>query len=80
VDGLDSRLGTDRDGAYAAATSAVPLRRACTPEEVAGVVAWLSSPAASYVIGAVVNVDGSSTVVDVASRAFTTLERNREDR
>jgi NAD(P)-dependent dehydrogenase (short-subunit alcohol dehydrogenase family) len=38
--------------------SAVPLRRLCTPEEVAGVVTFLASEAASYITGAVIPVDG----------------------
>jgi 3-oxoacyl-[acyl-carrier protein] reductase len=37
---------------------AVPLGRMATAEEVAGVVTWLASPAAAYVTGAVVPVDG----------------------
>jgi len=37
---------------------AVPLGRLASADEVAGVVTWLASPAAAYVTGAVVPVDG----------------------
>lgn len=37
---------------------AVPLARFCSPAEVAGVVAFLASPEAAYISGAVIPVDG----------------------
>jgi 3-oxoacyl-[acyl-carrier protein] reductase len=36
----------------------VPLRRFCTPDEVAGVVGFLASEKASYITGALIPVDG----------------------
>ncbi|HVA05568.1 MAG TPA: 3-oxoacyl-ACP reductase FabG [Acidimicrobiales bacterium] len=52
---MTAALGDERVGAM---TSQVPLGRAGTVHDVAGVVGFLASPAASYVTGAVVPVDG----------------------
>ncbi|MBR9976392.1 MAG: 3-oxoacyl-[acyl-carrier-protein] reductase [Bacteroidetes bacterium] len=36
----------------------IPLRRGCSPEEVADTITFLSSPRANYITGQVINVDG----------------------
>jgi len=66
--GLDSR-----EGGYAVATQDVPLRRPGEPEEIAAAVAWLLSDDASYLNGAVIPVDGGTTIVDVGTLAFGRL-------
>jgi meso-butanediol dehydrogenase / (S,S)-butanediol dehydrogenase / diacetyl reductase len=56
--------------AYELVTSLVPARRAARADEVAAVVTWLLSDAASYVNGAVIPVDGAGTAVDVGTVPF----------
>jgi 3-oxoacyl-[acyl-carrier protein] reductase len=46
----------------------VPLKRAGEPEDIAETVVFLSSDAASYIVGEVVNVDGGGMLDSVAKR------------
>ena len=52
---MTAALGEKR---IAELTSAVPLARMATPDEIAGVVAFLASDDAAYITGAVIPVDG----------------------
>lgn len=70
MDELAQRRGGERESAYAYATKSVPSRRPGTAAEVGEAVAWLASPASSYVNGAVLAIDGGTSVVDVATLAF----------
>ena len=52
---MTAALGDDR---LAAIVQAVPLQRAASPDEIAGVVTFLASTDAAYITGAVIPVDG----------------------
>lgn len=51
------------ESAYHQIAQSVPIGRAGTPAEIASTVLFLSSPAASYVVGHALTVDGGMTVV-----------------
>jgi len=55
---LAARAVLTSDGARARILSRTPMKRLGEPAEVADVVAWLASDAASYVTGEIVTVDG----------------------
>lgn len=63
---IDTDLARDvvnRDEqAYGEIAKNVPIGRAGRPEEIAAAVLWLCSPAASYVVGHALTVDGGMTV------------------
>jgi 3-oxoacyl-[acyl-carrier protein] reductase len=58
IDGAAARLGMTADQVAAQWRSVVPEGRFAEPHEIAAVIAFLCSPAASYVRGAAVPVDG----------------------
>ena len=64
---IDTQVARDvvsgDEQAYIEIAKNVPIGRAGRPEEIASAVLWLCSPAASYVIGHALTVDGGMTVV-----------------
>jgi 3-oxoacyl-[acyl-carrier protein] reductase len=52
-------VGADRDF-YAQIAAATPLGRWGTPEDVAGAALWLASPAAGFITGQAVNINGGA--------------------
>ena len=55
---------TDNDAAMQRRLALTPLRRTGTPEEVAGAVLYLASPAGAFVTGHNLIVDGGTTIGD----------------
>lgn len=68
--------GLSFDAAMAIAENSIPLGRICTPEEVANVVAFVASEAASFLNGASIDVDGGQ---EKALLEFDTLRAATED-
>jgi meso-butanediol dehydrogenase/(S,S)-butanediol dehydrogenase/diacetyl reductase len=70
MDTLARERGVTRAEAYDLTHEHVPLRRPAEPDEIADVIAFLLSDAASYINGASLPVDGGAAVVDVAATAW----------
>jgi NAD(P)-dependent dehydrogenase (short-subunit alcohol dehydrogenase family) len=70
MDKVAAEHGLDREGAYERANALNPLGRAATPEEIAATILFLASPAAAYVTGAELMVDGGTAIVDPSAHAF----------
>ncbi len=71
--------GLPVDQAYDLVTALVPQRRPASADEVAAVITWLLSDAASYVNGAVIPVDGAAAAVDVGTVPFDPRVTLRQD-
>jgi meso-butanediol dehydrogenase/(S,S)-butanediol dehydrogenase/diacetyl reductase len=54
--------GWEQGEAWKRRTAVVPMGRPQTPEDVAGMVAFLCSPQADYMTGQAVNIDGGMTM------------------
>jgi 3-oxoacyl-[acyl-carrier protein] reductase len=61
LENKSAKLGVSIDEAAAQMTAAVPMKRFAKPEEVAAAIAFLCSPAAGYINGINVPVDGGRT-------------------
>lgn len=59
-----ARPVTDDAGVAAARLARTPLRRFGRPEEVAGAVLWLASPAGAFVTGQNIVIDGGTLISD----------------
>jgi 3-oxoacyl-[acyl-carrier protein] reductase len=61
IDGTAKKRGVSSEVVEAEMISGIPMKRFAEPEELAAVVAFLASPAASYVNGVSIAVDGGKT-------------------
>ena len=68
---LSEKLGTDKAGGYAHFTKNIPLRRACSPDEIAGLCNYLASDESSFMTGSVLVMDGGAAIVDVSGAAVS---------
>jgi len=72
---INESVVDDAAAARAAQVATVPLGREGTPDDIAGVVAFLMSDDSSYVSGVVIPVEGASLVDHPRARALANLAR-----
>jgi meso-butanediol dehydrogenase / (S,S)-butanediol dehydrogenase / diacetyl reductase len=68
--GIAKEAGTDINSLLTQFSSHVPLRRVCSPSEIAGACYFLASEDASFVTGIALVVDGGAIIVDVAGASI----------
>lgn len=64
-------MGVDVDGVFDKLTSFLPLRRAATTAEVAGICAFLASDDAAFISATAILVDGGAAIVDPCGAALS---------
>jgi NAD(P)-dependent dehydrogenase (short-subunit alcohol dehydrogenase family) len=57
------RIAAERDPNHVDMTQRYPLKRLAEPEEIAAGILWLCTPAASYVLGHTLLIDGASVLM-----------------
>lgn len=58
TDAVAALIGSDETGAVSAVTSALPLQRLGTPDEIAEAVLFLASPRSSFITGQILHANG----------------------
>jgi meso-butanediol dehydrogenase/(S,S)-butanediol dehydrogenase/diacetyl reductase len=67
MEAIAKAWNTDVPGAYKLANRDIPLQRAGVVDEIAGAIAFLAGPDASYITGAAIPIDGGATIVDITA-------------
>ncbi len=68
-------LGMDTESFFAMISSDMPLRRFAETHEIAGICSYLASDDSSFMTGAVIPIDGGTSVVDVVGASIVAALR-----